>query len=409
MRPNLEQKLRDALNLNGNLHSELEKVRANHADSERKLRAQASQLARQEEGEDSSWKGRYERLDKAHQELQVELKQQRTITNEVKQEAITFLGEMKEISANNSQSLEREVKLVYQVQRLEDQVKEWRSRYARTKTQLRSLRSSSQGLSLPPPDTAQTASFAAQDGLIKDVHVTKFQVAVDELLRTARGNEPEAILDHVRSVVIAVRNISLDSGNPTSDDDANAALKNRLKSTMFATANNLITASRNFVLSKGISPVSLLDAAASHLTLAVVALLRMDKIRPTSEAELDEDDDNSLIAESPAYYGMPFGSEKGDSTHSSISSPQQRFPLRLGESTSLVLDQKPQPHENPPNGAVNSPVQNTGLALRVQENEIEELKVSGSCNGRSASELTSPDIFRGPNRTFSAVHPVPCQ
>jgi len=56
----------------------------------------------------------------------------------------------------------------------------------------------------------------------------------------------------------------------------------------------LITASKNFVSANGLSPVSLLDAAASHLTAAVVELVRTVKIRPTPAGELEDDDDGIL-------------------------------------------------------------------------------------------------------------------
>ena len=45
--------------------------------------------------------------------------------------------------------------------------------------------------------------------------------------------------------------------------------------------------------SNGIAPVSLVDAAASHLTGAVVELIKVVKIRPTPAGELEVADDFS--------------------------------------------------------------------------------------------------------------------
>ncbi len=63
---------------------------------------------------------------------------------------------------------------------------------------------------------------------------------------------------------------------------------------MSSTANNLITASKNFAASAGISPVSLLDAAASHLVAAVVELLANSQDTATPAGELEDDDDGTI-------------------------------------------------------------------------------------------------------------------
>lgn len=359
----------------------MEKVRANHADTERLLQSQKDQSTRQQGAGENEWRTRFESLDRAHQALQVELKQQRTVTNEVKQEAAVFLEEMKALSTRSNQSCEREEKLVFQVHRLEDQVKEWRNRYARTKTQLRNVHASSLGLSLQQPDTTQLGRFSEPDGLIKELHVTRFQIAIDELLRTARGSEPGSVLAHVKSVVIAVRNISQDVGRASSKDDEQTQQKSKLKARISATANNLITASKNFAISNGLSPVSLLDAAASHLTAAVVNLIGAVKIHPTPPAELEDDDDSSFIAESPAYYGIPFdrSSAGGESVYSAVSSPQPASSKANSQGKPTYPAQKLSPRDVPPNSFLHDSTTKAGLGLQAQDSEIEELKVTFTC------------------------------
>lgn len=359
------------------MHSELEKVRANHADAERELKTQKDQSTRQQDAGDNEWRTRFENLDRAHQALQTELRQQQSVTNEVKHDAAAFLDEMRALSAQSSRSYEREEHLVYQVHKLEDQIKEWKNRYARTKTQLRNLRASSLGLSLQQPDMTQLRGFTEPDGLIKGLHVTKYQIAVDELLRAARGNEPASVLPHVKSVVIAVRNISQDIGNVSLTDDEQSQRKSKLRSKMSATANNLITASRNFAVTDGLSPVSLLDAAASHLTAAVVNLIRVVKIHPTSPTALEDDDDSSFIAESPAYYGIQFdrSSGGGESVNSAFSSPRPPPSTVNSQGKSTYPVRKLSSREGPPNVAPNGSAPAVGLGLRAHDSEIEELKV----------------------------------
>lgn len=376
LRSDLEGKLRDALKLNNNLHSELGKVRASHASTERELKSQKAQSTRQQDEGENDWRMRFENLDRAHQALQTELRQQQNVTNEVKHDATAFLEEMRALSAQSTRSYEREENLMYQVHRREDQIKEWKNRYARAKTQLRNLRASSLGLSLQQPDTTQLRGFTDQDGLIKGLHITRYQIAIDELLRAARGNEPASVLPHVKSVVVAVRNISQDVGNVSLNDDEQSQQKSKLRSKISATANNLITASRNFAISDGLSPVSLLDAAASHLTAAVVNLIRVVKIQPTSPTELEDDDDSSFIAESPAYYGIQFdrSSGGGESVNSVYSSPQPPPSKANSQGQPAYPTRKLSSRDGPPHVAQNGSAPVVGLGLRAHDSEIEELK-----------------------------------
>ncbi|KAK5262839.1 component of the polarisome, partial [Exophiala xenobiotica] len=151
---------------------------------------------------------------------------------------------------------DREQKLQADVTSLEEEVKEWKARYVRAKTQLRSVRASSLGLSIARPDANRhAAALQDRDGLVKDVHVTKFQISIDELLRIARSDNPAAVLDHMKTVVLAVRGITSDVDAASTDkNDEIAKRRAKLKSKVSATANNLITASKNFASASGLSP-----------------------------------------------------------------------------------------------------------------------------------------------------------
>lgn len=296
------------------------------------------------------WKSRYESLDKQHKDLRRQLLRQEKVTSEVKQEATGFLQQMKALSERSNQSVEQEERLVHQVHKLEKELQDWKSRYARTKAQVRTLRSPSMSNTVQLGDAgamAREGAFSAQNGLIRDVHVTKFQVAIDELLQSARGSEPDAALAHVKSVAIAVRNITLDMGDTQSHKDEAAQQRHKLKMKIFATANNLITAAKNFAMSEGLSPVSLLDAAASHVSAAILELARLVKVRPSPVDELEDDGENSVIADSPAdYYGVPRSraSAGGESVYSSVSSPRP----------SQLPSTKMQPPTSVPNGMLSS-------------------------------------------------------
>jgi hypothetical protein len=322
LRYSLERKVEEAEDLNSSLRSEIDKLRNENADMEQEFSAQLAQLKldldsksqhQQNHTQDTEWKQRYEDLER-------DLREQQHIAEEVRRDAAQFLEEMKELSARSDMALEKEERLNAQVSSLQVELKEWKSRYARTKTQLRSLKASSVGLaSLASPDVANYArdsSFTTPDGMVKDVHVTKFQLSIDELLQVARRLDPEQVLESMKHVVKCVRAITGDidstplsqmqSPNSSINGDGNMPPEKqqaKLKARVSATANNLITASKNHASSGGLSPVSLLDAAASHLSTSVIELVKHVKVRTTSEEELqrEEDDRHTPLSNKSSY------------------------------------------------------------------------------------------------------------
>lgn len=250
---------------------------------------------------------------------------------------------MKVLSERSNESQEREESLVRQVHKLEKEVQDWKGRYARKRTQTQTLRASAMAISLQQADAGQVArdgDFTAQDGVVKDIHVTRFQIAIDELLQSARGDEPNSVLARVKAVVIAVRDITIDLGETQSSQDEAMQQSQKLRARVSATANNLVTASKNFAMSKGLSPVSLLDAAASHLTSAVIELIRLVRIRPTPAQELEEQEENDFVADSPAdHHGVsPIRESTGaDSVYSTVTDPRRSVqPAAQGKAAKVV-------------------------------------------------------------------------
>ncbi|KAI1638383.1 hypothetical protein F4809DRAFT_260944 [Biscogniauxia mediterranea] len=299
LRVDLENKLAEARNLNDSMRDELDRVRDDHAMEARKLREELedAQQTSRGAGDDSE-------LRRENEELRVALQEQQQVTEAARREAREFLLEMKELSQQHSPAWERQAELEKMIEQLEQEVREWRNRYARAKTQLRSLRATSIGLSIE--DAAkyvQEKGFTEDNGLVRDVHVTKFQIAVDELLRRARTDVPEKVIDSMKSVIVSVRRITKDIDDSQPGEEDLVRQQQKLRNRVSATANNLITASKNFATAAGISPVSLLDAAASHLVAALVELLRVVKIRATPAGELEEEEDGSVTpAESAAFF-----------------------------------------------------------------------------------------------------------
>ena len=339
VRAGLESKVAEAQNLNDSMRDELDrmredydKMRDEHAMESRKLREEledARQNGAIAAAAGSAPSGDSD-LMRENEELRRALEEQQRVTEDARLEARQFLQEMKALSEQHTPAAwERQEELEKTVEKLEQEVRDWRNRYARTKTQLRSLRASSMapGLELDAAKHLRDKGFADDNGLVKDVHVTKFQISIDDLLTRARTDNPDKVIDAMKTVVVAVRRITKEI-DASSHPDGGAAQQQqslpqqKLKARVSATANNLITASKNFAASGGMSPVSLLDAAASHLVAALVELLRAVKVRATPADELDEEDDGTVTpVDSVPFFSNRTTQQEGFDADASQDSP----------------------------------------------------------------------------------------
>lgn len=300
-----KDKLSEAQSLNSALRGELDRLRDEHAEEIQRLREElddAKSVAR------NAGTGRGdEELERENEDLRNQVKEQRDITAQVRREAQDFLREMKLLSQQSGSSFDKQGEMEQTIGSLEQQVRDWQNRYAKAKTQLRGMRSGSMSLS-KGQDAARYVrdkGFTDGAGLVKDVHVTKFQVAIDELLRRAREEQSDKVIDAMKSVVMSVRRITKDfEASPANDEQAKQQRK-QLKSRVSSTANTLITATKTFATSAGIAPVSIIDVAASNLVTAMVELLRLVKIRITPDGELEEEDDGTVTPVESAGFFSP--------------------------------------------------------------------------------------------------------
>jgi len=241
------------------------------------------------------------------QALERRLAEQQKTTDEVRQNATEFLQEMRLLSQQSDAALEKEEQLRSQISTLQAEVDEWKHRYTKTRTLLRTLHASSIGLSLQNMADKALSSrqeYLSQNGIVSDMDVTSFQISIDELLTTARRGATEETLDKMKAVMHNVQQVTggesvgdysgmlspTTSPNPQSPPlNGNPPTVSGLKSRITRNAKGLITATRNFVSSNGLSPVSLVDAAAANLTAAVVDYLKTVGIKPTSSDDLRHD------------------------------------------------------------------------------------------------------------------------
>ncbi|KAI9784358.1 MAG: component of the polarisome [Peltula sp. TS41687] len=326
LRASLERKLGEARTLNDSLQSELDKLRAVNGGLERDLYSQRHQVKGGLDKDDSELRRQYEALQRHNEELNRTLQDQQQVTEEVRREATTFLQEMKSLSDQYGRSWDKEEALGSRVAQLEKEVDIWKNRYARTKAQSRNLRVSSVGLPIRPPEVGEYSKddrFVSDDGRVRDVFVIKFQIAIDELLQLARNDDPSAIHKCMRSVIGCTRRIMQDVGEAPPGTGDLATQLPKLKGYVTAYSSNLINVCKTFTDSNGITPVSMLDVAATHLTASIIEVIQLVKIRPSPAGDLDVEDNESILnGTTPlAFSPVPNGRFSGESVYSSATVP----------------------------------------------------------------------------------------
>jgi G protein-coupled receptor kinase-interacting protein 1 C term len=210
-----------------------------------------------------------------------------------------------------------------EVARLQSEIRDWKSRYSQLKVQSRSSLSSH--LTSPIRIDLKSRLVTSEDGIIEDVSISRFQTSIDELLIAARRDDTE-ILDIMTEVVKATRSITDDlkrNGPRNIDEDPKIR---KLTQRLSATANNLITATKNHISSQGISPVSLVDAAASHLTTTVIEIVKLVKIKSSTEEESHSD--HSRYSELATPLTSPL-------------SPAKSIPIRISNRPIEILPESP--------------------------------------------------------------------
>lgn len=133
----------------------------------------------------------------------------------------------------------------------------------------------------------------AWDGALVDIHVTAFVSSIDSLLTAGRSNAPIRALQSMKNVVNAVSAIGDDvrafERRPQRDRaEVDLEALQFLRKRLDATLSNLVAAAKMHAMSAGMPPVSLLDAAASHVSATVTEIGKTVHIRPAMKAEQEQ-------------------------------------------------------------------------------------------------------------------------
>lgn len=306
LRQDLETKLTEAQVLNKSMKMELERMRSDHEQETRQLRNEASRQS------DTL-------VQRENEKLRGNLRQQEEVTEDVRREATGLLQEMKMLSQQSNARYEKQLELENTNEQLEREVQVWRNRYANLKAQQGGRRASSTGLQLNSHDILDK-HFIDTNGLIEFVHVIKFQMAIDEMLKTTRSEASEKVIDTMmKSVVRSVRRITQELDEQGPPDAESAQQQGQLKARISSTANAFITASKSYGTGGGLTPISVIDAAVSNLMIAIIGLVRVVKIKPAADGVHADHDDGMVTPVDSASFS-PRSTTQG-STQGSLPPP----------------------------------------------------------------------------------------
>ncbi|KAJ6568262.1 hypothetical protein DFH09DRAFT_432902 [Mycena vulgaris] len=168
-----------------------------------------------------------------------------------------------------------------------------RRKYEQVPTEIRGVKAAELFFQASKYDKPEDQLPVSSDGGILDMHLTTFLTAIDDLLAASRSNTPTRVLaaakvvvDGVSAIVDDVRAFEARPPHEHSDVDLDAlsGLRERLETTLA----NLVAAVKTHATSAGLWPVSLLDAAASHVAATIANIGRIIGIRKATRAEHEE-------------------------------------------------------------------------------------------------------------------------
>ncbi|ESK93667.1 cell polarity protein [Moniliophthora roreri MCA 2997] len=227
-----------------------------------------------------------------------------------------LMSEMTDLQRRNDELDEQNRGHLRTIRDLEMKIKEQKFKYDQVKTELRSVKATSQ-LFLPVPKLEQDQLPVSVDGGVLDIHVTAFLSAVDALLTAGRSSSPTRVLIPMKSVVNAVAAITDDiraferqRSRADVDYDGLRFLRERAE----ATLSNLVAVSKRHATSSGMAPVSLLDAAASHVAATITDIGKAISIRKATKAEQEQFAASNPSPSSSSPFSPTLGSV-GEETH----------------------------------------------------------------------------------------------
>lgn len=122
-----------------------------------------------------------------------------------------------------------------------------------------------------------------RDGVIPQDHILTYQAYINDLLTAARSTDPSQVIQVMKNMVTVCRSITeeIENQEDVLSTDTKKSLY-ELKTTFSNSLSDLLVAAKYHASGMGLSPVSLLDRSAGHLTSVIVELVKLLGMNNTS-------------------------------------------------------------------------------------------------------------------------------
>ncbi|TIB71799.1 hypothetical protein E3Q08_01567 [Wallemia mellicola] len=206
--------------------------------------------------------------------------------DELKHQVIQLIEEVKNLGEREEARFAAEEQTRDYIHSLEIQLKELKDKFGFVKSELDRFKRSS-GLQPPLPDNNAANISINENGAVAFETLTGLQTAIDDLIVAGRSTSPSLVLNVMKPIVNQVTLIQSDvEAWQNNTDKAESDRVNVLKEKIIATLDNLMTATRNHAMGGGLSPISLLDAAASHVSMTAIEIAKLVGLRQTSSGSV---------------------------------------------------------------------------------------------------------------------------
>lgn len=227
----------------------------------------------------------YKELDDRYIQLSKEHKEQQEAVREVKAEIKQLIDELKNLSSKNETLRIQNETAESTIRSLTEETKVWKTKYESINMELRSFKVKS--VHLDHQDLSKEYFLKpTANGAIGHQFIIEYQTAIDELMKSSRSSKPTDVLLSMRTIVMACKSITTEVEDyevKVGLSAANQASLYEIKKRFSNELSNLLAAAKVYAGGMGISPVSLVDAAAGSLTVTIVELVKLLGMRPVSD------------------------------------------------------------------------------------------------------------------------------
>ncbi|KAI8079233.1 hypothetical protein BDF21DRAFT_37761 [Thamnidium elegans] len=262
----------------------------------------------------------YKKLDDKYKKLDREYTQQQDAVREVKRETKEMLTELKRLAKINEELLTEKENTDAHILKLQDELKDWRMKYDKSRFELRNIKASSVLIDADHTKSIINENFLqpSRDGFISQDHILTYQASVDDLLISARSSNPSLVINVMKHIVTVCRSITeeIESQEDTLFTETKNSLY-ELKTRFSISLSDLLVAAKYHASGMGISPVSLLDRSAGHLTSVIVELIKLLGMKPSTHRQ-SVNTSKRPETDNHSYYSSIIGNKSGN--HKSINS-----------------------------------------------------------------------------------------